>query len=144
MFQGPQTGLNVNDSSFLCPLSDIEVGSEVFMFGYPVSLTGPLAQVFDPVEPLLRKGIVAGVSREHCKVIIDCPSYFGNSGGPVVVVEHLSPLITKFRVIGLVSGFIPFQEEWENKTMHYSHVLKSNSGYTVVEPVDEVLNLAWK
>lgn len=136
--------LSVYGRDFVCPIRDVDVGADVFMFGYPTSLTGPMAAIFDPSEPLLRKGIVAGVNVSRRTIIIDCPSYFGNSGGPVLQVERPSLDVTSYRLIGLVSGFIPFQEEWENKTMNYSHVLKSNSGYTVIEPTDVILQLVWK
>jgi Trypsin-like peptidase domain len=137
-------GLNLNNRDFACVLKDVDVGAEVYMFGYPTSLTGPIAEIFDPSEPLLRKGIVAGVNLGRRTIIIDCPSYFGNSGGPVIQVDRSDITVTRYRVIGLVSGFVPFQEEWENKTLQYSHVLKSNSGYTVVEPIDIALELVWK
>ena len=114
------------------------------MFGYPTSLTGGIRAIFNPSEPLLRKGIVAGINLGKRTIIIDCPSYFGNSGGPVVQIDHPALNVTRFQIIGLVSGFVPFQEEWENKTLKYSHVIKSNSGYTVVEPSDSALELVWK
>lgn len=136
--------LVVPSQSIVCKEKDIDIGGDVFMFGYPISLTGPIADRFDPSEPLLRKGIVAGVNLGKNTVIIDCPSYFGNSGGPVIQMNHPAVGVTTFQLIGIVSGFVPFQEEWENKTMGYSHVLKSNSGYTVIEPMDEVLALVWK
>jgi hypothetical protein len=139
-----ETGLHIFDAELICPISEVDIGAEVFMFGYPTSLTAQLAGLFDPTEPLLRKGIVAGINLPKKVIIIDCPAYFGNSGGPVLQVEHRSLTETKFRLIGLVSSFIPFQEEWENKTMRYSHVLKSNSGYTVIEPIDIALDLVWK
>jgi len=125
-------------------MSEVDIGADVFMFGYPISLTGPIRDIFDPSEPLLRKGIVAGINVGRKTIIIDCPSYFGNSGGPVVQVGHPEIGVTTFRIIGVVSGFIPFHEEWENKTMKYSHVLKSNSGYTVIEPIEIATELAWK
>lgn len=137
-------GLAVAPQDVVSKAKDIDVGGDVFMFGYPISLTGPIANIFDPSEPLLRKGVVAGVNLEKNTVIIDCPSYFGNSGGPVVAMSHPALGVTAFSIIGVVSGFIPFQEEWENKTMGYSHVIKSNSGYTVVEPMDTVLALVWR
>ena len=138
------TGLVVHGEKFACRMAEIDVGADVYMFGYPVSLTGPISAIFDPSEPLLRKGIVAGMNTGKRTIIIDCPSYFGNSGGPVIQVDHPEFTVTRFRIIGLVSAFVPFQEEWENKTMRYSHVLKSNSGYTVVEPIDIALDLVWK
>jgi hypothetical protein len=142
-FISPNKGLLITGQDLCCPASEVDVGAQVFMFGYPVSLTGPISEIFDPSEPLLRNGIVAGISPARRTIIIDCPSYFGNSGGPVIQVDHPSFGVTRYRIIGLVSGFVPFQEEWENKTMRYSHVLKSNSGYTVVEPIDAVLEVVW-
>jgi hypothetical protein len=137
-------GLNIRSTEFVCRMNDVDVGAEVYMFGYPISLTAPISGIFDPSEPLLRQGIVAGVNVARKTIIIDCPSYFGNSGGPVIQVDHPEFGATRFRIIGLVSGFVPFQEEWENKTMRYSHVIKSNSGYTVIEPIDIALDLVWK
>lgn len=136
--------LAVAPQSAVWRAKDIDVGGDVFMFGYPVSLTGAIADRFDPSEPLLRKGIVAGVNLEKNTVIIDCPAYFGNSGGPVIEITRPNLTEIDYRLIGIVSAFIPFQEEWENKTMGYSHVLKSNSGYTLIEPMDSVLDLVWK
>src|ERR1022692_2135524 len=48
--------------SGLCVLSNVDVGADVYMFGYPISLTAPIRDKFDPAQPLLRKGIVAGVN----------------------------------------------------------------------------------
>jgi len=140
----PEVGLIPFGPEFTCRMAEVDVGAEVYMFGYPISLTGPISAIFDPSEPLLRKGVVAGLNLGRKTIIIDCPAYFGNSGGPVLQVDHPQFGETRFRIIGLVSSFVPFQEEWENKTMRYSHVLKSNSGYTVVEPIDIALDLAWK
>jgi hypothetical protein len=143
-FLTPEGSLEIQTLRAVCPLKKIEVAADVLMFGYPVALTGRLGELFDPTEPLLRKGIVAGINMEKKTVIIDCPSYSGNSGGPVLQVGHPSSDATDFKIIGIVSGFIPFEEEWENKTMKYSHVIKSNSGYTVIEPIDIALDLVWK
>jgi hypothetical protein len=137
-------GLWPIEGNWLGKQRDVDVGAEVYMFGYPVSLTGPIREIFDPAEPLLRRGIVAGVNVGKRSIIIDCPAYLGNSGGPVIQVLHPALDVTSYQVIGLVSGFVPFQEEWENKTLRYSHVLKSNSGYTVVEPIDIAIELVWK
>jgi hypothetical protein len=126
-FVTPMVGLDVNGPEWIGRFNTVDVGADVFMFGYPASLTSKLAGIFGPNEPLVRKGIVAGVSAVSKTIVIDCPSYQGNSGGPVLQVDHPMLGMTSFHVIGLVSGFIPFEEEWENKTMQYSHVLKSNS-----------------
>lgn len=145
-FVTPELSLKTYGTNNLCLIPDVDVGADVFMFGYPTSLTAtaPIRNMFDPTQPLLRKGIVAGVSPNKQIIIVDCPSYQGNSGGPVLQVEHPSLDVTSFRIIGLVSSFVPFQEEWENKTYRYSYVGISNSGYTVIVPIDAALELVWK
>jgi len=137
-------GLQAFGPHFICAAKDVDVGADVFMFGFPISLTASIREIFDPAEPLLRKGTVAGVNLGRKTIIIDCPSYFGNSGGPVLQVDQPQFGVTRFQIIGLVTGFVPFEELWENKTMRYSHVIKSNSGYTGVEPIDIALDLVWK
>jgi hypothetical protein len=127
-----------------CPFKDVDVGADVYMFGYPTSLTTAISGFFDASQPLLRKGIVAGVNRSGRTIIVDSPAYQGNSGGPVVQVGHPAFNVTTFKIIGLVSRFVPFQEEWENKTLRYSHTILSNSGYTIIEPIDMALELVWK
>jgi hypothetical protein len=143
-FVTPMSGLDVPFEECVGRLKTVDVGADVFMFGYPASLTMGLGGIFGLNEPLLRKGIVAGVSTQSGSIIIDCPSYQGNSGGPVLQVEHPAFGATTYHLIGLVSAFVPFEEEWENKTLQYSHKLKSNSGYTIIEPIDVALDLVWK
>jgi hypothetical protein len=144
VFFPPPFGLNVMDSSFVCLLTNVDVGADVYMFGYPMSLTAPIQQKFDLAQPLLRKGIVAGVSLNKHSIVVDSPAYQGNSGGPVVQMDHPSLEATRYQIIGVVSAFVPFEEEWENKTLRYSHVTVSNSGYTLVEPIDSAIDLVWK
>jgi hypothetical protein len=90
---------------------------------------------------LLRKGIIAGKNPSRRTIILDCPSYYGNSGGPVVQAERLGLGKTEFKIIGIVSQFVPFKETWVNVTHKMSHWEISNSGYTVVMPIDLVLDL---
>lgn len=143
-FSTPTRGLSVRPPDVLCCLTNVGVGADVFMFGYPTSLTAPMRGMFDPTQPLLRKGIVAGINLSRRTIVVDCPAYQGNSGGPVLQVEHPALNVTSFKIIGLVSAFVPFQEEWENKTLRYSHVILSNSGYTLIEPIAVALELVWK
>lgn len=130
--------------SGLCVLSNVDVGADVYMFGYPISLTAPIRDKFDPAQPLLRKGIVAGINLAKQTIVVDSPAYQGNSGGPVLEVDHPQFGSTVYQMIGVVSAFVPFEEQWENKTLRYSHVTISNSGYTLIEPMDLVLGLVWK
>jgi hypothetical protein len=98
---------------------DVLVSNRVLIFGYPSSIGlrhgGPpgqratmdtikdLAQL-DYARPLLRSGIVAGKNQARRTLVIDCPSYWGNSGGPVLEIEQADALTWNFRVMGVVTA----------------------------------------
>ena len=121
--------------------ADVLTANEVFIFGYPKSLGFKALPQIDYDRPLLRKGIVAGKNRKQQTIILDCPIYRGNSGGPVLEVEQAGPGNQRFRIIGMVSQFVPFAEKWVNTSQGYSNIEISNSGYSVVTPMDMVLEL---
>jgi len=131
-------GANVTNTK---KFDDVKISNEVYLFGYPTSLGIQESPQFDYQRPLLRRGIVAGKNPSQRTIILDCPSYYGNSGGPVVQAERLDLLRTEYKVIGIVSQFIPFKETWINVTHKLSHWEISNSGYTVVIPIDRILEL---
>ena len=122
-------------------LDRVLVGNEVFIFGYPASLGLRAAPQIEESRPLLRKGIVAGINHKTGTVILDCPVYRGNSGGPVVQVEEIAPGRREYLIIGLVSEWVPFAEEWLNTTQGYSNLNLSNSGYSVAVPMDAIYEL---
>ena len=118
----------------------------MFLFGYPTTLTGIIPSVISIIatdEPLLRKGVVAGLSSKSDKIILDCPSYGGNSGGPVVQVDREPFGGGRFRPIGIVVSFIPYTEIWENRQTGMNHLNLINSGYSIVEPIDAIVLLLW-
>jgi len=117
------------------------VGNEVLMFGYPTSLSLLPNPKIDFQRPLLRKGIVAGENPLQRSIILDCPSYQGDSGGPILEVEETTPFTKTFKVIGVMSAFVPFADTWENQHFHYLNTTLQNSGYSVVTPMDFVLEL---
>lgn len=119
---------------------EVLIGNEVLLFGYPTSLGIQESPQLDPLRPLLRRGIVAGLNPNLRSTIIDCPSYPGNSGGPVVEVDPKG-LGATFRVVGVVSQFVPFAEKSVNYPITYQNISISNSGYTIVTPMDFVLEL---
>lgn len=133
--------IGVNISS-LKKYEQVLTANEVFIFGYPTSLGIKNIPQIDYLKPLLRKGIVAGKNDKEKTIIIDCPSYPGNSGGPVLEVEQVG-LGYNFNIIGIVSEFIPFAETWKNVTHGYKNLTISNSGYSVVTPIDVVHELIW-
>jgi len=91
----------VSDSN-LKRLSDIAISQDVFVFGYPVSIGVADYQQFEPFVPLIRKCVVSGKNNIRKTLIIDCPVYHGNSGGPVIATyENTNGDIT-YDMIGLV------------------------------------------
>lgn len=116
---------------------DVNVSYDVFIFGYPKSLGLQNVKQYDFSRPLLRKGIVAGKDQSLKSIIIDCPSYGGNSGGPVVIMCDDG----QCKLIGLVVEFIPLEEKWISPSYKIVNTDFSNSGYSVVVPIDFVLEL---
>jgi hypothetical protein len=117
------------------------VGNDVIMFGYPTSLSLVANPKVDFQRPLLRKGIVAGKDIPARSVILDCASYQGDSGGPIVQVYQESPFERRFEVIGVVSSFVPFADTWMNQHFGYTNTTLENSGYSIATPMDFVLEL---
>lgn len=131
---GPSSRIEGFPLNRVCDFKDITLGDEVFMVGYPKSLGLKEIPQYDFNRPLLRKGIVAGKDGNLKNVIIDCPSYGGNSGGAIFEV-----LGRELRLIGVVSAFIPLEEVWVNPNYGIKNIELSNSGYSVVIPIEKVI-----
>ncbi len=121
-------------------LKDVLISNDVILYGYPTSLGLRNSPQFDYNKPLLRKGIIANIYQDGGTIILDCPVYYGNSGGPVVEVEQ-DGLTWNHKIIGVVSQFIPFCEHWENKENGLVNTELSNSGYSVAVAMDKVFEL---
>lgn len=118
-------------------LNEIGIANEVFLMGYPTSLGLEKSKYFDVTKPLIRKGIISGVNIAEKTFIIDCPSYQGNSGGPIVEKGEDG----FFRVIGIVSEYIPYKTEWYNSREKIKNIEISNSGFSVCIPFDSITKL---
>lgn len=136
----PQEGIVVVPRSSLKLFNDVLISNEVFVMGYPSSLGVGTNQI-EPHRPLLRKGIVAGKNHERKTIILDCPVYFGNSGGLVIEVSEKNVGHREFIVIGIISQFIPFVEELTSKQLGYTNRNYENSGYSIAVPVDTIIRL---
>ncbi|MGA2774339.1 MAG: serine protease [Bryobacteraceae bacterium] len=110
---------------------DVLIGNEVIVMGYPTSLGLKEMPQFDSHRPLLRKGIVAGEDSQKRSIIIDCPSYPGNSGSPVLEID-VQGFDHRFATIGIVSQYVPYADG--GKTF----AIMANSGYSVVTPITRV------
>ncbi len=123
-------------------LDQVLVGNEVVMFGYPTSLSLLPNPKIDFQRPLLRRGIVAGENPPQHSIILDCPSYQGDSGGPILEIYTSAPALeTHFRIIGVMSSFVPFADNWVNQHFGYTNTTLQNSGYSIATPMDFVLEL---
>ena len=126
--------------SSLKKYNDVTVSNDVYILGYPSSLSDQKMCQIEPKRPLLRKGIVAGKNDTNGTIILDCPVYFGNSGGLAIEVERIKDHIT-YKVIGVVSQYIPFVERLIS-SIGYTNLSYENSGYSVVVPVDTIEKLS--
>jgi len=114
----------------------IKISSNVIQVGFPTSLYLEGFEFFDINRPLLRKGIVAGIHSKENTFIIDCPAFYGNSGGPVIQSTEND----EYKIIGIVSRYIPFVMEWRNRhERQFTREEFYNSGYAVCVPLDSII-----
>jgi hypothetical protein len=116
-------------------LAQVNVGNDVIMYGYPSSLGFKAVPQIDPLRALLRKGIIAGKDIQKHTIVLDCPVYFDNSGGPVFEIDREFPA-TKFFLIGVVTQYVPLVT-----TDGLTIEMLTNSGYSIATPIDAVLQL---
>jgi len=116
---------------------DVRIGNDVFVLGYPSSLAGEQIE-YD--RPLLRKGIIAGINVPKKTIVIDCPVYFGNSGGLALQVSG-APGNFKYNAIGVVSQYVPFVDELTSRRLGFVNTSVENSGYGIVVPTDTIFDL---
>lgn len=137
----PSTTIHMTPVKFVKTFDQTKLGADTYIIGYPKSLGIISGNDYDFNRPLLRKGIVAGKDKKYWNIIIDCPAYQGNSGGPVFQVFPFSNGGFEMNIIGIVSRTIALGEISENKYYRYNSIDIENSGYTVVVPIDFALEL---
>jgi len=130
-------GIIVAPFDYLTRYSEVDVSSQIFMFGYPSVGVAGFSQI-DTTRPLVRGGIVAGLNPTLKTIIIDAPVNHGNSGGPVVQLSRTNRL----RIIGIATQFIPVPEDVIGQKPSDSTMLAlGNSGYGVVASADAIIDL---
>nr|MBP7497660.1 hypothetical protein [Bacteroidales bacterium] len=138
-----QLMVNMISITNLIKYNEVLIGNDIYLFGYPTSigLTMNGAIQFDKNRPLLRKGIIAGKYNDNKTIIIDCPSYYGNSGGPVICFFYSNKKYIIPNIIGINIQFIPYVETWKNIRNNLTREEWSNSGYSVVESSDKIIEI---
>jgi len=129
------------DAGFLKLYKDVTESNDAYVFGFPISLGVKDIPQIEYDKPLLRRGMISAKNDSKRTVILDCPVYPGNSGGPVIEVESIDLTTKEYRVIGVVSEFIPFVQVWKNLQLGTLNSNIENSGYSVVTPIDFALEL---
>jgi hypothetical protein len=104
------------------------------MYGYPSSIGLSTTPQLDPDRPLLRKGIVAGKNLQKHTLVLDCPTYNGNSGGPIFEIDREFAQ-TKYFLIGVAEQYVPYA--MGSPTIN----IISNSGYGIATPMDPVMKI---
>jgi hypothetical protein len=135
----PSGLLSANVDTGTRKLDDVLVSNDAYVLGYPSSIGFQQPQV-DYTVPLLRKGIIAGVNNANKTIVLDCMTFQGNSGGPVLEAIH-SAFENQIYVVGLISQWVPVPERWDNTTFGYFNIQLHNSGYSIAEPMDPILEL---
>lgn len=130
-------GIIVAPFDYLTRYADVDISSQIFMFGYPSVGVSGFSQI-DGSRPLVRGGIVAGLNSSLKTIIIDAPVNHGNSGGPVVQLSRTN----KLRIIGIATQFVPVPEDVLGVKPGDSTILAlGNSGYGVVASADSIIEL---
>jgi hypothetical protein len=83
---------------------------------------------------LIASSYFVGACTGRRTLVIDGAVYRGNSGGPVFEIDQDFPQ-THFYLVGISTEFIPLVQATEDFKMQF------NSGYSVAEPMDFVLEL---
>ncbi len=144
-WKSPSRSLNLTPAELLVKdLGASSIGLDIYLFGYPSSVGFPDSPQIDYSHPLMRKGIMAGLNPKKRTIILDCPIYQGNSGGPVLMKEQTSMNTWQFRIIGIAVEWIPFSDVWESKRFRFRNEIVSNSGYSVAETSEMILEMVWQ
>jgi len=137
----------------LCTLfSNVADGSQTITLGYPAELLKPDAiqlqswtkawaeADMDFDYPLIRPGSISQKNLSKGKLILNSDVYGGNSGGPVLIVQHPFLNATEYKVVGIVTKFVPVLTRVE-PTIPLTNSVAVYSGYSVAEPIDYAIEL---
>ncbi|MDN5199932.1 serine protease [Fulvivirgaceae bacterium BMA10] len=124
--------------------NEISEGDHIYALGFPMGLINPLRQ-----HVIVRSGIIARIrdlyENRSKDFIVDAMVFPGNSGGPVILQPQSMSITgtnahTRAELIGIVKSYIPFREiAVSQQTLEPRIIFEENSGLTLVEPVDHIL-----
>ena len=116
-------------------------GSYVYMLVFPMKLVN-----IDSNTPICRGGCIARIDEKEInntkQFLLDIQNFPGNSGSPIITKPEVisignDPVLGKSVLIGIVSGYIPYEEKLINaQTKRVVEIRSENSGIAVVNPVE--------
>ena len=133
---GQSSSVNIILATDIVPYKNVKAGSDIYILGYPKALGLKNKPQYDFSKPLIRKGIVAGKNNILKTIVVDCTVYPGNSGSPVF--QYVNDV---YKLIGIAIEFIPEVIEWKNSNYGISNYELINSGYSVVESIEDIEEL---
>lgn len=141
LVKSSKTGMTSLNLESVRLFDDSMIGNDVFMFGFPTSIAAQSPDL-GIERPLIRKGILSGKNPKLKTIIIDCPVQHGNSGSLVIEKEPTGLGNYSFNAIGIAVRYIPvFEKGVVQMSTTKEFVTYSNSGYSIVEPFDFILEL---
>jgi hypothetical protein len=122
----------------------ITEGDRVFVLGFPMGLVSSTRQYV-----ICRNGILARI-RDYLEgnssdYLVDAPVFPGSSGGPVVLCPSALAIegtktIKRADLIGIVKHYVSYTDvAISQQTKRKRIIFEENSGLTVVEPVDTII-----
>jgi len=127
----------------------ITEGDRVFVLGFPMGIVDEKRQYV-----FCRGGYLSRVrdfkEGKSNKFIVDATVFPGNSGGPVIICPSALAIqgtktIQKADLIGIVSKYLPYQDyAISRQTGRTRVVFEENTGLSIIEPVDAILETVRK
>lgn len=141
----------MNSIEELVHQKDLVFGTPIMTIGFPIELSNfTKSKRLTFQLPLTRQGLIAGFTDDG-KIVADMTVYGGNSGGPVYTMKNgfrrveNNSYVTGYvmKLIGIVIEYVP-AKEGAFSGRGTGIVVSNNSGYSIVEPVDSILELIQK
>lgn len=146
--EGLKFGLFTDDKTFVTKekMQDKEIteGDFIYVLGFPMGLVNSERQ-----HVIVRNGCLARIrdlyENRSNDFLVDAVVFPGNSGGPVIIKpEAISISGTKANkeagLIGIIKSYMPYQDmAISQQTKQPRIIFEENSGLSVVEPVDHII-----
>lgn len=113
---------------------NLNVLESIYIGGCPTSLSINVTD-YDITRISFRRGIISSIYDKE--FIIDCPSYYGMSGGPIFIENNNGEI----HIIGIISKLVPLLVQWfNNRERAIINTDFENSGFSICIKLNEIIN----